>query len=145
MSAIWGWAQLAEHPEKCIRITPASSWGPERAPGRGAAPTGSPASCSSRKRAHLTARSLVSTMAYRQNSLPVQATTPRVKGPGYGEYFCIRSSANMASIRSSGTPVKVMFWSVPMRTVPSPYVSASRPASTSSRPFIRPTGTEQPT
>ena len=63
MSAIWGWAQLAEHPEKCMRMTPASSLGPERPPGMGTAPTGSPASCSSRKRAHLTARSLVSTMA----------------------------------------------------------------------------------
>ena len=35
MSAIWGWAQLAEQPEKCIRMTPASSSGPDRAPGDG--------------------------------------------------------------------------------------------------------------
>ena len=63
MSAIWGWAQLAEQPEKCIRMTPASSPLGEKSPGTGRAPTGSPASCSSRNRAHLTARSLVSTMA----------------------------------------------------------------------------------
>ena len=63
MSAIWGWAQLAEHPEKCMRMMPASSAGPDRSPGTGVAPTGSPANCSSRNRAHLTARSLVSTMA----------------------------------------------------------------------------------
>ena len=48
---------------------------------------GSPASCASSQRAHFTARSFVSTTAKRQNSLPVQATTPRSKGPGKGEYF----------------------------------------------------------
>ena len=32
------------------------------------------------------------------------------------------------------------FWSVPMRTPPSPYVSARRASSTSSIPCIRPTG-----
>ena len=69
-----------------MRMTPASSRSPSARIGR---PTGSPASCASRKRAHLTARSLVSTMAKRQNSEPVQATTPRAKGPGKGEYFCI--------------------------------------------------------
>ena len=120
MSAIWGWAQLAEQPEKCIRMMPASSPRGEWPPGAGAAPTGSPASCSSRKRAHLTARSLVSTMAYRQNSEPVQATTPRLNGPGKGEYLVSRSSASRASTRSPWTPVKVRFWSVPTRRVPSP-------------------------
>ena len=41
-----------------------------------------PASCLSRVRAHLTARSLVSTTAKRQNSMPVQATTPARRGRG---------------------------------------------------------------
>jgi len=41
----------------------------------------------SSQRAQVTARSLVSTTAKRQNSLPVHATTPRSKGPGNGEYF----------------------------------------------------------
>ena len=109
MSAIWGWAHEAEHPEKCMRTTPASSRTPDRSPGRGAAPTGSPASCSSRNRAHLTARSFVSTMANRQNSLPVQATTPRLNGPGNGEYLASSSSPSKASSRSSGTPVRVKF------------------------------------
>ena len=44
-----------------------------------------------------TARSLVSTTAKRQNSLPVQATTPRSKGPGNGEYFWSSSSSSSAS------------------------------------------------
>ena len=35
-------------------------------------------------RAHVTARSLVSTTANLQNSLPVHDTTPRSKGPGIG-------------------------------------------------------------
>ena len=35
MSAIWGWAQLAEHPEKCIRTTPASSRAGPAPGGRG--------------------------------------------------------------------------------------------------------------
>ena len=107
MSAIWGWAHEAEQPEKCMRMTPAS---PAACP-----PSAPPAvSCASRVRAHFTARSLVSTTAKRQNSEPVQATTPRSKGPGKGEYVCISGSASRSSSRSSGTPERMKFWSVPI-------------------------------
>ena len=82
MSAIWGWAQLAEQPEKCIRMTPASSLGPERPRASGPAADRLAGQLLVEEPGPLTARSLVSTMAYRQNSDPVQATTPRVKGPG---------------------------------------------------------------
>ena len=82
MSAIWGWAHEAEHPEKCIRITSsvAGRRGARRSPSVCGRQPGVAAA-----RAHFTARSLVSTTANRQNSLPVQATTPRVNGPGNGE------------------------------------------------------------
>ncbi len=98
MSAIWGCAHEAEQPEKCILMTPASARSPA-------------GNCSSSARAHLTARSFVSTTAKRQNSEPVQATTPRSKGPGKGEYCCTSGSASRSSSRSSGTPDITKFWS----------------------------------
>ena len=101
MSAICGWAQEAEQPEKCMRITPASS--------RACAVRASAESSASSLRAHFTARSLVSTTAKRQNSEPVQATTPRSKGPGKGEYFASSGSAKRSSSRSSGTPERMKF------------------------------------
>src|SRR5215208_3357519 len=127
-SPIWGCAQEAEQPEKCILTV---SW------------PGSP-TLSSISRAHSRALTLVSTMPKRQNSLPVQATTPRSNTPGFGEYRASRGSARRSSSRSSGTPVTIKFWSVASRT-PSPYSPASLPASSNCSPLILPTGTFRPT
>src|SRR5918993_1275619 len=69
MYPIWGCAQEAEQPEKCILT---ASWP--------MSPT-----LSSISRAHSRALTLVSTMPKRQNSLPVHATTPRSNDPGFGE------------------------------------------------------------
>ena len=68
MSPIWGCAHEAEQPEKCI-LTASWPMSPTR---------------SSISLAHSAARILVSTIPNRQNSLPVQATTPRSNAPGFG-------------------------------------------------------------
>ena len=92
MSAICGCAHEAEHPEKCMRTI-----SPSRLTRR------------SSSRAHSTARAFVSTMARRQNSLPVQATAPRSNGFGCGEWVSNNGSLSSPSSIASVTPVKTKF------------------------------------
>ena len=111
MSAIWGWA----HEAGAAGEVHADDAGVValRSTGRGRASGGSAYQRASSSRAQVTARSLVSTTAKRQNSLPVQATTPRSKGPGTASTAAAAPRRAGRRRASSATPVRTKFWSVP--------------------------------
>ena len=107
MSATWYWAHALGQPFRLMRSDPATS--PTRF---------SRCSISSR------ARSLVSTIASLQNSMPVHEMTPRRKVEARVGRPTSASEADASSTSASGTPSTMTFWRLVQRSSPDPKRSA---------------------
>ena len=91
------------------------------------------------------ARTLVSTIASLQNSIPVQAIVCLRNTLGFGGRSAVSSSAVSAATRSGGTSRMISFCSEVVLTRPLPYRAASSATRPSELAVIRPTRGAKPT